>query len=271
MYNLEIIYIFIWKSKNIILEGCLLIDDALVLKNLIWSCSGDLWCGSPACPSLQGPKGKEGGARQSRPGRGWDGRVIPVFPTACLCLETPLWSSFLLPVPLEREAHAGWKRRIWSLVLLLSGHWIEEPRARQATDPTGGYCFDLWQGPLAPAVTWQLRWSGRSSAWSSLDTVQCIWAASLPQSRTLASPGRGEGLGLLVRHPKWWGRLVGMDWEWEGAPSFLRDCMHPLHLPGNCALYQPLCSRDIGMVETTLGFWQHLSLSRVVKPEVFSG
>ena len=82
------------------------------------------------------------------------------------------------------------------MVLLLSGHWTEEPRACQATDPTGGHRLDLRRGPLASAVTWQLRWSGRSSAWSSLDTAQRIWAASLPQSRTLASPGRGEGLGL---------------------------------------------------------------------------
>ncbi|KAI4558722.1 hypothetical protein MJT46_013364 [Ovis ammon polii x Ovis aries] len=65
--------------------------------------------------------------------------------------------------------------------------WALDRRARvcQATDPTGGHRFDLRQGPLASAVTWQLRWSGRSSAWSSLDTAQRIWAASLPQSRTL--------------------------------------------------------------------------------------
>lgn len=102
-----------------------------------------------------------------------------------------------------------------NLILGADTFWALDRRARacQATDPTGGHRFDLWQGPLASAVIWQLRWSGRSSAWSSLDTAQRIWAASLPQSRTLASPGREEGLGPLVRCPKWWGRLVRMDWE----------------------------------------------------------
>ena len=122
------------------------------------------------------------------------------------------------------------KRDLRSLVLLPFGHWTEEPRTCQATDPAGGHRSRLWRGSPAAAVTWQLRWSGKASAWSCLDPAQRIWAVSLPQSRTLASSGRGEGLRPLARCPRRWGWAAARALGGRGRPLAARSPHAPAPL-----------------------------------------
>lgn len=107
-------------------------------------------------PFSPGPQGLGGGGCE-----GYSPLHPPSFPLPASAWR-PLSGLPFSCQPLRAGKQEQDERRgLRSLALLPFGHWTEEPRTCQATEPTGGHRFRLWQGSPAAAVTWQLRWSGK--------------------------------------------------------------------------------------------------------------
>lgn len=161
------------------------------------------------------PRGRAG-ARQPRPGRGWDGRVTPHL-SHCLPLPGDPSLVFLSPPsPFARGSTCRMKEE--NLILGALTCWALNIRAQSVPGYRPCWVSICGEGPWPQQSCGSCAGQAGVSAWSSLDTAQHIWAASLPQSRTLASPRRGEALGPLVRCPKSWGEGGGDGLGVRGCP-----------------------------------------------------